>query len=252
MKPNRKAKFRLERIRVKEVSGVDRPANLEPFLVVKRDDAMADDVKQTEETEKAVPPPPAPAAAPGPPAASAPPQPPAAAKLGPISTAMKDMVLDGAKSIIESVQGIAMAVGEAPTDDNAGAPPELAASFGATIGKLQQLMQAVTPAPAAPPPQAPPPQAPPPAAPAAKSDAPVIDADAIGAALAKAMAPITAELRSSADKLTAAVQVTAAAKVVKNLPVGNGQRGEGEPEPAKAHVWPEDLAESAKKKKAAR
>lgn len=254
---NRKAKFRLERIRVKEVSVVDRPANLEPFLVVKRD-SMGDET-QTEETAKATPPAPpqlpaTPAAQPAPPA----PQPQQPGKLGPLSTATKDLVLDAAKSAIESLQGIAMAVGEAPTDDAAGVPPELAASFSAAIGKLQQLVQAVAAPPPPPQPPAPPPQ-PAPTAPAAKSDTaapesvatpvdPGAIAEAVASGVAKAVASANAEMRASIDKLVTTLQVATAKGVVKSIPVGNGQRGEDGGDKKPTVIWPEDIAESAKKR----
>lgn len=252
---NRKAKFRLERIRVKEVSVVDRPANLEPFLVVKRD-SMGEPT-QTEETEKATPPAPPPphAPAPGQPQPPAPPPAPPApqqpGKLGPLSTATKDMVLDAAKSCIESLQGIAMAVGEAPTDDGAGVPPELAASFSAAIGKLQQLVQAVTPAPAQPEMPAAKSTVTEPAAPPDHGPAPLDLAamsEAIADGVAKAVASANAEMRASIDKLVTTFQVATAKGLVKHIPVGNGQRGEDGAEKKPSVIWPEDIAESAKKR----
>jgi hypothetical protein len=266
VKLNRKAKFRLERMRVQEVSGVDHPANLQPFVVVKADAPPAD-----------------PIAAPGAPPPAPAPAPMTLGQLGPLPSSVKQAVLDGAAGVIEKIQALAMAVGESPVDEAAQVPPELGAMFYDCAEDLEDLAAALgcpvdmakppIPPPHAPPAAGAPPAGAPPAAPSApapphmppaRKSVEEIVAEEIGGVkseiatlkgafedVAKAAAGAQASLKTSMDRLTLQLQ-QAATRTLKSLPVPNGQPPEPTPQTKSEHEWPEDLAESARLKKDAR
>lgn len=248
----RKAKFRLERMRIKEVSGVDKPANLRPFLLAKRDTMAV--------TNKDMPPaaPPVQAAAP-PPAAPPPaaPAPAATGQLGPMPARVRQAVLDASASAIEAIQSIAMAVGEAPIDESAPIPPEISACFDDVAAMLMQLSESLEPAgsdlemakkppvaaaDAAPPntpatPSAPPPQ-----------DAQKSIEDRV-VELVRAEVAKGADLKASIDRLTLQMQSVNAKQFFKSLPTGNVQPSDGGKPAPPAPKWPDDLAAAAQQKR---
>lgn len=147
-------------MKVQEVSGVDRPANLRPFLLLKQDDMPpTSTAKNTVPVQAAAPPP-----EPPPPQEAAPPAEAQPGKLGPLPAAVKQAVLDASAGAIERIQAMAIAVGEAPTDEAAAVPGEIAAAFESVAESMVQLAASMKPKPPAPP--APDPAAPPPAPPA--------------------------------------------------------------------------------------
>lgn len=251
----RKAKFRLQGMRVHEVGLVDRPANLEPFLLTKGDGAPP-----TTETSKDAAPPPPPAA---PVAAADPAAPPAPApteappgELGPMTAAAKQSVIDACGQIVESAQALAMAAGAAPTDEAAQTPPALVAGLSAMAGSIVDLCVTLDPnyvemarKPKEPPA---PPGAPPPAPPVqdemAKSLASI--ASVLGE-LKTALEKNAGDTKSAVDALAVAVKASAVRKAIREIPAGNGQPPENAPvietrKGAGEGRWPLDLAEDVR------
>jgi hypothetical protein len=223
------------------------------------------------ETNKNTPPPAAPpvqAAAPAPAPDAAPASPPAPAATTPpgqiaaMPASVRQAVLDAAAAVIEQIQGIAMAVGEAPVDENAPIPPEISACLDDVAATLMQLSESLEPAGAEldmaknpPPPHAPPAQPGTPA-PAAGAPPPPPPHEAHKSLedrvveLVRAEVSKGADLKASIDRLTVQLQAVTAKQLIKSLPTGNGQPSDGgKPPAAPAPKWPDDLAEAAKTKR---